>query len=434
MKKMQEKSQKTREAKLLAKVKTLKQRLADAEETLRAIRQGEVDALIVETSEGDRIYTLAGAEHPYRVMVESMNEGAATLVEDGTIFYCNQRFAEILNTPMERIIGSSIFPFIEPREEKSFKASFMRALRGASKGESVFRAADGHSIPVLLSMSHFPAADIPGSLCLVATDITKRRQAEQALQKSHDELEIRVDKRTADLKVKTEQLEVANRELESFSYSISHDLRAPLRAIDGYSRMILRKIGDTFDEDTKRKFNDIRLNVHMMGQLIDDILAFSRLIRKDMLRSELNMIDLIREVWKELNSINPDRNISLIVNSTPLGYGDAALVKQVYHNLLSNAVKFTKLRDYAQIEVGGYNDGNENVFYVKDNGIGFDMKFYDKLFGVFQRLHNDPFFEGTGVGLATVQRIIHRQGGRVWAEGKVNEGAIFCFTLPHDED
>ena len=144
------------------------------------------------------------------------------------------------------------------------------------------------------------------------------------------------------------------------------------------------------------------------------------------------MVDLIRETWKELNNINPDRKMNLIVKSMPLGYGDAALVKQVYHNLLSNAVKFTKLQDDAHIEVGGYNDGNEDVFYVKDNGVGFDMKYYDKLFGIFQRLHNNPDFEGTGVGLATVQRIVHRQGGRVWAEGKVDEGATFYFTLPHN--
>jgi PAS domain S-box-containing protein len=244
-------------------------------------------------------------------------------------------------------------------------------------------------------------------------DITERKKMEQALAEH------------------AARLEEANKELESFSYSVSHDLRAPLRAVDGYARSILKKQGDKFDEDTTRKFNEIRSNTKMMGKLIDDLLAFSRLSRKNISTSELNMVDLIRDVWKELSDINPDRTMHLIVNSTPLGYGDAALVKQVYHNLLSNAVKFTKLQDDVHIEVGGYNDGNENVFYVKDNGVGFDMKYYDKLFGVFQRLHNNPDFEGTGVGLATVQRIVHRQGGRVWAEGKVNEGATFYFTLPH---
>ncbi|HUH65392.1 MAG TPA: ATP-binding protein, partial [Syntrophales bacterium] len=229
------------------------------------------------------------------------------------------------------------------------------------------------------------------------------------------------------------KLEAANKELESFSYSVSHDLRAPLRAIDGYARMILKKQGDKFDEDTLRKFNDIRLNARKMGQLIDDLLAFSRLGRKSMSISELNMVDLIRDVWKELNAINPNRKMNLIVNSTPPGHGDAALVRQVYFNLLSNAVKFTKVRDEAQIEVGGGVDGNGSVYYVKDNGVGFEMAYYDKLFGVFQRLHDPDNFEGTGVGLATVKRIINRHGGRVWAEGKVNEGATFYFTLPNTE-
>jgi two-component system sensor kinase len=194
--------------------------------------------------------------------------------------------------------------------------------------------------------------------------------------------------------------------------------------------MILKKQGDKFDEDTMRKFNEIRSSAQMMGRLIDDLLAFSRLGRKHMSMTKMNMDDLVREVWKELQVINSDRNMILTVNSIPPGYGDRTLIKQVYSNLLSNAVKFTKHKDAAHIEAGGYTDGNEAVYYIRDNGAGFDMAYYDKLFGVFQRLHSGDDFEGTGVGLATVQRIIHRHGGRVWAEGKLDEGAVFYFTLP----
>jgi PAS domain S-box-containing protein len=246
----------------------------------------------------------------------------------------------------------------------------------------------------------------------VARDITKRKQAEQIL------LE------------RTAELEALNRELESFSYSVSHDLRAPLRAIDGYARSILKKQEDKFDEDTKRRFNDIRLNAKMMGQLIDDLLAFSRLGKKHISISKLDMDAVITDVWKELQTANPERNMKLILNSMPCGCGDRTLIKQVYFNLLSNAVKFTKFRDAAHIEAGGYTEGNEDVYYLKDNGVGFDMAYYDKLFGVFQRLHNPDDFEGTGVGLATIQRIVHRHEGRVWAEGKVDEGATFYFSLP----
>ncbi len=246
----------------------------------------------------------------------------------------------------------------------------------------------------------------------VARDITKRKQAEQILRE------------------RTAELEALNKELESFSYSVSHDLRAPLRAIDGYARSILKKQEDKFDEPTKRKFNDIRSNAKMMGQLIDDLLAFSRLGKKQLSLTKLDLDAVIMDVWKELKTINPERDTKLTLNSMPVGYGDRMLIKQVYFNLLSNAVKFTKFRDQAHIEAGGYTEGNEDVFYIKDNGVGFDMAYYDKLFGVFQRLHNPDDFEGTGVGLATIQRIIHRHDGRVWAEGKVNEGATFYFSLP----
>ena len=229
---------------------------------------------------------------------------------------------------------------------------------------------------------------------------------------------------------RTAKLEEINKELESFSYSVSHDLRAPLRAIDGYARMILKKQVDKFDKDTLNKFNAIRSNVHMMAQLIDDLLTFSRLGKMQMVMSKIDMDQLVRDVWKELQAINPERNITLTMQSMPTGYGDMKLIRQVYSNLLGNAVKFTKNRDAALIEVGGRTVNDEDVFYVKDNGVGFDMAYYDKLFGIFQRLHSADEFEGTGVGLATIQRIIHRHGGRVWAEGQVNEGATFYFSLP----
>jgi light-regulated signal transduction histidine kinase (bacteriophytochrome) len=236
-----------------------------------------------------------------------------------------------------------------------------------------------------------------------------------------------------ELAERTKQLEAANKDLESFSYSVAHDLRAPLRAIDGFARIILRIQGDKFDKDTLDKFNVIRSNTHMMGQLIDDLLSFSRLGKKHMSLTILDMDALVRGAWKDMQYIGPDRNMMLAVNCIPSGYGDRALIKQVLINLLSNAVKFTKNRDTARIEAGGYADGNEVVYYVRDNGVGSDMEYHDKLFGVFQRLHSAEDFEGTGVGLAIVQRIVHRHGGRVWAEGKMDQGACFYFTLSGKE-
>jgi len=233
-----------------------------------------------------------------------------------------------------------------------------------------------------------------------------------------------------ELKGRTAQLEESNKELESFSYTVSHDLRAPLRAIDGFSRMIVKKHGDTLDEDAVRKFNVIRDSVRTMGQLIEDLLAFSRLSRKDIARTRLDMNSLVEETWKEMKEAHPARSLHLTVHNLDGAYGDRSLIKQVYVNLIENAVKFTRDRADARIEAGCYSNRNEIVYYVGDNGIGFDMSYHDKLFEVFQRLHHAEEYEGTGVGLAIVQRIVHRHGGRVWAKGKEGEGATFYFALP----
>ncbi|HYA15349.1 MAG TPA: ATP-binding protein, partial [Syntrophales bacterium] len=384
---------------------------------------GMAEALVQrETDRNAAEEALQTALQRLRTFVANMHSSLLLVGDEGRVILANQAFcdyfelqetpADLVGTTTNEMIDKVRNAYLHPGEEITRIREILR--RGEAVIGEEITMHDGRTclrdfIPIYADGKSY------GRLWH-QVDITERKRAEDVL------------------KERTAQLEAANKELESFSYTVSHDLRAPLRAIDGYARIILKKQGDKFDEDTLRQFNDIRSNSQMMGKLIDDLLAFSRLSRKDMSKSQLNMVDLIGEEWKRLNDINPDRKMNLIVNNTPFGYGDAALIKRVYHNLLSNAVKFTKLRDEAIIEVGGYNDGNEDVFYVKDNGIGFDMKYYDKLFGVFQRLHNNPDFEGTGVGLATVQRIVHRQGGRVWAEGKVNEGATFYFTLPHNAD
>ncbi len=258
---------------------------------------------------------------------------------------------------------------------------------------------------------------------MVAAYVRRIRRAENEIRRLNEDLERRVAERTA-------QLEAANHDLEAFSYSVSHDLRAPLRAIDGFSRILLEDYGPALDPEAQRLLGVVRNNTLKMAQLIDDLLTFSRTSRAELRPVLVDMTALARKVADETLAQEQGRTIDLRIGQLPEAHCDRAMMRQVFVNLLSNAVKFTRTRDVAVIEVDGWTENAENIYRVKDNGVGFDPQYADKLFGVFQRLHRMEDFGGTGVGLALVHRIVTRHGGRVWAESEPDKGAAFYFALP----
>ena len=266
--------------------------------------------------------------------------------------------------------------------------------------------------------------ELQGFTRQLEAEIYERKQAEEEVRRLNAGLEQRVMERTA-------SLEAANKDLESFSYSASHVLRAPLRAIDGFSSILLGDYAAGLDDEGRRLLHVVGDSAREMGQMIDDILAFSHIGRQEVMHSEVDMNELVREVMEELKPATAGRELKLAIGALPPAIADRAMLHQVLFNLLGNAVKFTRSRAAAWIEVGAKSEGDETVYYVKDNGAGFDMLHVDKLFGVFQRLHGVGEFEGSGIGLAIVRRIIGKHGGRVWAEGKVNEGAAVYFALPN---
>jgi len=263
---------------------------------------------------------------------------------------------------------------------------------------------------------------------------TVRRRTENELRISRDALELEVDQRRAlnvELQKRSDELQATNKELEAFAYSVSHDLRAPVRHIAGFTEMLQKRSGSVLDDKSRHHITMILDSANRMGSLVDDLLGFSRIGRVETRKRAVNLDELVKAVVGEIAPDVKARKIAWRIGQLPICHGDPAMLRLAFGNLISNAVKFTRTREQTEIEIGSLNHKpDEVVAFVKDNGVGFDMKYKDKLFGVFQRLHSQEAFEGTGIGLATVQRIVHRHGGRVWAEGMIDSGATFYVALP----
>lgn len=405
--------------------------------------------------------------------LRSIGDGVIATDRDGLVTFMNAvaegltgwKLEEVLNTKLTDIFNIINRDTRLPAENPVSRVLLEGNIVGLANHTHLI-GRDGREIPIDDSAAPIKSdnGNITGVI-LVFRDVTEREKAEEELRRAHDELESRVIERTADLALanknlkreiehrkraeeevlrlneeleqrvrdRTVQLEAAYREMESFSYSISHDLKSPLRAIQGFSRMLMEEHTDNLDDEGLRLLRVVCDNTERMNQLIDDLLALSRLGQHRINKTVVNLEPLAQQTFHQLQNQVPERNLQLSINNLPPAFGDYNLLQQVMVNLLSNAIKYTRPRETAFIEVGGQTKGKETVYYVKDNGVGFDMRYANKLFSVFQRLHGHEY-EGTGVGLAIVRHIIQRHEGSVWAEGKTGKGATFFFALPKNED
>lgn len=402
-------------------------RLPSADQTL-------LRASFIDISERKRAEdALRKSEARLKLQFERMPIACIMWSHDFRVESWNPAAETIFGFTASEAMGKRKYELIVPKDtQPHVDAIWSRLLQGDATAHSVNKnntkdgrtiICDWHNTPLIETDGH-----VVGVLSM-AQDVTELKHAEEELRKQHQHLEELVATRTAELTTANSSLEAANRELESFSYSVSHDLRSPLRAIEGFSHILLEDYSGKLDAEGQRLLNVVCDNTNKMARLIDDILAFSRTGRSEMMSAPIDMDGVVRAVIEELAPAYAGRELTFDVKPLAPAQGDTAMIRRVWTNLIDNAVKYTAPRADAVIEAGSTIGQNEIIYYVKDNGAGFDMQYANKLFGVFQRLHGSEF-AGTGIGLAIVKRIIARHGGRVWAEGKVNEGATFYFSLP----
>jgi PAS domain S-box-containing protein len=540
---------------LEAKIRSLQEELAEKTQTLEAIQSGEVDAIVVSTEEGEQVFTLKGAEEPYRILFEQMNEGALTISWDLGILYCNQSFAESMKTPMERIIGANMEIFIHPSKRSVFKKMLKQSANGPVRDDLVFESSDGSQVPMQLSINHLWMTGSE-TYCIVATDLTERIRTQEALRRANDELDKRVRERTKelgeseskyrgmfeavqevfyidrpiydqegniidwvfedmntagsdflglrsaeegrgkrgsevlgqdiipfylpmmeevwrsgkaikyqytspyadreilasyvasgerimiaqmditdikkvqkDLEINAKKLQRSNVELQQFAYVASHDMQEPLRMVISYLTLLDRYYRGRLDQDAQDFIKYAMDGGKRMKELIDDLLAYSRVdtVVKEFTLVEMN--DLVEKTIELLKLPIEESGAIISIDPLPSIFADESQIGQVIQNLVSNAIKFRREK-CPEVQISASEGKEFWTFAVKDNGIGLKMEYSDKIFQMFQRLQNGDEFQGSGVGLAITKKIVERHGGRIWVESEEGKGTTFFFTIP----
>jgi signal transduction histidine kinase len=435
--KLQSELQKTK--KKLAEVQS---RLFEAQAAFEAIQKGEIDALVIGGAQDPQVYTLKGADHTYRLFLENMNEGARTVNAEGIILFANNHFSKMIQTPLQDIVGSSLYSFVRDLEH-----SILKKVLVPSNEEHIFqkiylKIPDESTISTFFNLNRF-AVSGTDVICIIVTDLREREhlEAERHLRKGLEEselryrdltsdLEERVQNRTRELRVINEELLRSNKELESFAYVASHDLQEPLRMITSYVQLIQLSYEDKrLQEDLGEYVEHMVDAAERMRTLINDLLDYSR-IRSSPLKRELVSLEKpLKRAMKNIQAVIQDSQAEVIYDSLPVVFVDELQLTRVFQNLLHNAIKF-KGAHTPRINISAKQEDSVWVISVKDNGIGIDADFHGKIFEIFQRLHDRESYSGTGMGLAICKLAVERHGGEIGVQSKIGNGSTFYFTLP----
>jgi PAS domain S-box-containing protein len=392
----------------------LQSRLDEAEQTLTAIQNGDIDAIVAPNgSDGSKVYTLESADSLYRNLVQEMNEGVATLTYDGIILYSNTKLASMLQIDMNEIIGLSINDFIIPKDLEKYQTIFDQGLETSSSGEISIKSVEGSVIPVYISINNLKRLNVK---YVVITDLSDQKHHEE-LKKAYDEIE----KRTLDL-------ERSNEDLKHFAYVASHDLREPLRMIASFLQLLEKRYKDNLDQEANTFIEFAVDGAKRLDNMINDLIEYSKVTNNKMEFSSIKLENVLNEALISLMVPIKENNAIITYDTLPVVNGNKQLLIQLFQNLIGNAIKY-RSQDDPQIHISALKEKDQYLFSVNDNGIGMDSEHINRIFTIFQRLHRNDEYEGTGIGLAIAQKIVYQHGGQIWAESELGNGSTFYFTI-----